>query len=159
MDDRAYIGFINAHAKRGGRHDDLTLTGEERRLDAIALLVAHAGVIGRGEARAERAGQILGALAGGGVHDRGSARAVRQQLADGRGALARVALEHLDRYVGATKPVNKAVARILEAQLGDDVVLDHGRRGGGECDDRRRAQRGQPLAEHAIIGAKVVAPL
>jgi hypothetical protein len=47
----------------------------------------------------------------------------------------------------------------LQAELGDDVVLDGRGGGGGEGDDRRRAQGGEALAEHAVVRAKVVAPL
>ena len=34
-----------------------------------------------------------------------------------------------------------------------------GRGGGGERDDRRRAEGGRYCAEHAVVGAEVVAPL
>ena len=48
---------------------------------------------------------------------------------------------------------------ILEAELIADVALHARRRRGGEADHRRRAQQGQALAEHAVFGSEVVAPL
>ena len=50
-------------------------------------------------------------------------------------------------------------AGLCNPKLGDDVVLHGGRGGGGEGDDGRGAKRGQVLAEHAVVGAEVVAPL
>ena len=53
--------------------------------------------------------------------------------------------------------------RVDHAQLREDVGLHTRCRGGGECDDGRRvlraAQCRQILAEHAIVGPEVVAPL
>ena len=46
-----------------------------------------------------------------------------------------------------------------QAELHGDIVL-HDRRGGsGERDHRSGPQRGQILAEHAVVGAEIVAPL
>ena len=50
-------------------------------------------------------------------------------------------------------------AGCAEAQLRGDVVLHQGRGGGGERDDRRGPQRRQVLAEHAVVGPEIVAPL
>ena len=49
--------------------------------------------------------------------------------------------------------------RLLQAQLLGDIVLHQRRRRRGHGDHRRRAQRGQILAEHAIVGTEIVAPL
>ena len=45
------------------------------------------------------------------------------------------------------------------AKLHGDIVLHDGRGGGGQGDDRRGAQGRQVLAEHAVVGAEIVAPL
>ena len=77
-----------------------------------------------------------------------------------RGELVAARLGHLDDFdgeVGAAEAVDEE-RRIGEAQLGDDVVLDGGRGGGGEGDDGRGAQGGEVFAEHAVVGAEVVAP-
>ena len=53
-------------------------------------------------------------------------------------------------------------AGVVDAELRDDVVLDRRRGGGGERENGTRrtvAQRRQILSEHAVVGAKVVAPL
>ena len=47
---------------------------------------------------------------------------------------------------------------LRELELGDDVFLDCWRRCGCECDDGRRAECGQEVAEGAVVGAKVVTP-
>ncbi len=48
---------------------------------------------------------------------------------------------------------------IVQRELREDVVLHDGRRGGGEREDGRGAQQVQMLAEHAVVGAEIVAPL
>ena len=50
-------------------------------------------------------------------------------------------------------------ARGREGELLRDVVLDARGGGGGERHDRRRPQRGQPLAEEPVVGPEVVPPL
>ena len=49
-------------------------------------------------------------------------------------------------------------AGFCKLKLGDDVLLDGGRRGGGEGDDGRGAEGGEVFAEGAVVGAEVVAP-
>jgi hypothetical protein len=48
---------------------------------------------------------------------------------------------------------------VLQLELVGDVVLHDRGRGRGEGDDGRRTQHGQVLAESAVVGAKVMAPL
>ena len=48
---------------------------------------------------------------------------------------------------------------LSQAKLGEDVALDGWRGRRGECDDRGRTQGGKVLAEHAVVGAKIMAPL
>ena len=50
-------------------------------------------------------------------------------------------------------------AGCAEPQLRGDIVLHDGRGGGGEGDHGGGAQRGKILAEHAVVGAEIVAPL
>ena len=47
----------------------------------------------------------------------------------------------------------------FEIQLRDDVALHDGRRGRGQRDHRGGTERGEPLAQHTVVGAKVVPPL
>jgi hypothetical protein len=67
-------------------------------------------------------------------------------------------LGHLDRDVGAAEAMDEAPLA-LQPELGGDVVLDDGSRGGSEPDDWRRPEQRQPLAEHPVLGAEVVPPL
>ena len=46
-----------------------------------------------------------------------------------------------------------------KSQLRGDIVLHERRGGGGEGDYRSRPQGGQVLAEHAVVGPEIVAPL
>ncbi len=48
--------------------------------------------------------------------------------------------------------------RAVKRELGDDVLLDRGGGRGGKGDDGRGAERGEVLAERAVVGAKVVSP-
>ena len=47
---------------------------------------------------------------------------------------------------------------VVEVELGDDVILDGWRGGGGESQDGRGAKGGEMVAEGAVVGAEVVAP-
>ena len=49
--------------------------------------------------------------------------------------------------------------RARHAQLLDDVTLNLRGCGRGQADDRGRLQAAQPVFQHAIVGAKVMAPL
>ena len=70
----------------------------------------------------------------------------------------RADLHDFDRDVVATETMNEA-GRPRQAQLLDDVVLHQRRGGGGQGDDRRGTEAWQIAAQHAIVGAEVVAPL
>ena len=67
-------------------------------------------------------------------------------------------VDDLHRDVRAAKAVDEP-ARLHEAQLRDDVVLHHRRGRRRQRQHRGGAQLGQALAEHAVLGAEVVAPL
>jgi len=98
-------------------------------------------------------------------HEVSVASAVRWWAADrcdGASTLRHGKLDHFDGEIVATKSVNEAGGR-GHAELRDDVGLHGGRSGGGEGEDRNRigtiAERGQILAEHPVVGAKIVTPL
>ena len=67
-------------------------------------------------------------------------------------------LDHFDGEVVAAEAVDETHG-VVEAELRQDVVL-HERRGrGGERQHGRGTQQVQLLAEHAVVGAEIVAPL
>ncbi len=73
------------------------------------------------------------------------------------GALGLGDLDDFDGEVVAAESVDEE-GGLVEAELGDDVVLDGGGGGGGEGDDGSGAEEREGVAEGAVVGAKVVAP-
>ena len=88
----------------------------------------------------------------------GRAAGVGEQLRGELGALRLGELDDLDGEVVAAEAVDEARG-IVEAELATMSSLHDGRCGGGEGDDRRRAEGGEMLAEHAVVGAEIVTPL
>ncbi len=158
------FGLVDAHAERDGGDHDLQLARQEGGLGPVARLSGHAGVIeGRRELAAEHRRRLLGDLARRRVQDGRPPLRVGEQPPRHRDAIAGRKLEHLDGQVLAAKAVDEGAHLPAQAELLDDVVLDHRRGGGGQGDDRRRlsrpAQLRQALAEQPVVGAEVVAPL
>ena len=158
----ADVGLVHAHAKGNGGAHHPRVAENKGVLVGLAHLGRQAGVVGqRGDARRfEPVGDLLAAFTRLAVHD-----ALRQRVALQVGEdLLDDALLGADLVVevGAFKAA--AVLRgVAEGQLADDVLGDARRRGGGEGHDRHLAEpavkAGTELAEHAVLGPKVVAPL
>ncbi len=159
VDHGADVRLVDPHPERDRRHDDVELPREEGALDGLSLLGVEPGVVGRGAARrAELGGERLGVLPRRRVENRGTARTVAEEGDRRCVPLTRGALDHLDREVRPAEPVDEA-RRLVEAELGGDVVLHRRRRGGSERDDGGGAKEGEALAEHPVVGAEVMAPL
>ena len=159
VDDGADIGLVDAHAEGDGGDDHLQFAGEEGGLHLLAALGVEAGVIGGGgEIVLQVGGEAVGFVAGGRVDDGGPAIFRLQQLAGQLGALTGRRFDDFDGDVVAAEAVDEA-GGFGEPELLDDIVLHHGRGGGGQGDHRRRAEARQVAAEHAVVRPEVVAPL
>ena len=136
------------------------LPGQEFLLDALAVRGVESGVIGGGgKVAAELGGERVGLLARRSVDDGGAVGTRRAAESRTRSAALRGGdLDDFDGDVVAPEAVDEARG-LGESELRGDVVLHDGRRGGGEGDHRRGAQRRKVVAEHAVVGAEVVAPL
>ena len=74
VDHEADVGFVDAHAERGGGHHDVEFVVEELLVDPVPLALLPAGVVRLGAQAAfgELGGVGLGVLAGGGVQQAGA---------------------------------------------------------------------------------------
>ncbi len=164
VDDEPDVLLVDAEAERVGRdHDPRRAVVHERRLHPLALLGAHPAVVAAAldAARGEEVGERVDRLDGGGVDDpaaglRGVAldQAQQQRLLL---ALARC----FDDVIAQVRAIEADVdhRRIGDAELREDVVLDLDRRGRGQRQHRRPAERADRVAEAQVRRAKVVAPL
>ncbi len=134
-----------------------SLPTEEVALDSLAGGGVEAGVVGGG-ASAEGGGQFFGGFAGGGVDDGGAVGGGFEEVGGELVAAGLGELDYLDGEVVAAEAVDEE-GGLRELELGDDVLLDGGGGGGGEGDDGSWAQGGEVVAEGAVVGAEVVAPL
>jgi hypothetical protein len=158
VDDEADVGAIDPHAERDRRDDDVDVLVQELLLVAMADLVLEARVVGhRATPRAASCGRPeLGVLAPDAVDDAGLARMARDHPLDLRDQVA-ARLEAVGE-VGAIAAADEA-RRIAQAELLDDVLAHGRRRGRGERLDRDLRVVAPQLAEHAVLGPEVVAPV
>ena len=155
----AHVRFVDPHAEGDGGDHHLDAALEEFLLDALAVLGVEPGMVGG-------AGKVAGKFGGHGgglrarrrIHDGGAALVLVEQFQGEVGALRGRHFDHFDRQIVAAEAVDETRG-LIERQLHGDIVLHDGRGGCGERDDRRGAQGRQILAEHAVIGAEIVAPL
>jgi hypothetical protein len=77
-----------------------------------------------------------------------------------RGEFVAARFGHFDDFDGEVRAAESVDEEcgIFELKLGDDVLLDGRRRGGGEGDDGRGSKRRKMFAQRPVIGAEVVAP-
>ena len=164
MQHEAHVGLVDAHAERGRRHHDPDGSVEEAVVDRVPAGPGHAGVVrGRGGAGGgDRLGEVLGPPARGRRRrcrcDR--ARPARRPARRGRGPWRRrrrtVRPTRRSRAARSPRP-RRRDSRMCEPV--DDVGA-HGRRGrGGEGDHDGMAEGVDDVAEAAVVGAEVVAPL
>ena len=87
---------------------------------------------------------------------------LREKSADGARALGNRELDNFDGEIVATEAVDEA-GGTDHAELREDVGLHGWRGGGGEGENGNAcgtvAQSGKVLADHAVVGAEIVAPL
>jgi hypothetical protein len=158
VDDEAHVGAIDPHPEGDRRDDDVEVFRLERALRAPAARRVEAGVVGLA-ADAERAQglrELLDVAAAQAVDDPGRAGVPRDHAAD----LAREVAAREDA-VRQVRPVEAPdeERRIGEPELAHDVLADARRRGRGVGLDRDRGQLAAELAELAVLGAEIVAPV
>jgi hypothetical protein len=162
--DGADVSLVDAHAKGDRGDDDLEAALQKRMLHALALLRRQAGVIGgAGEAFVgEFLGDFFGLLARRRIEDGRPVRGVGDGFGRQGPTLGGRAVDDLEGEVFATKAVDETL-RLLgagaQSQQFDDVVLHRRRRRRRERHDGGGAQKRQALAEHAVFGAEIVAPM
>ena len=99
VDDEAHVGAVDAHAEGDGRHHHFDPLGEERLLDARALVVGQAGVVG------ERPHAPLG-------QPRGELLDLAPRRAVDDAAVARVARDDLEHLTRRLVPPHDAVDEV-----------------------------------------------
>jgi hypothetical protein len=156
VDDGADVGFVDTHAEGDGGDDDFELAGEEVALDALAGGWVEASVVGSGGAT-EDGGELFGGLARGCIDDGGAVGLLFEELGGELVAAGLGEFDDLDGEVVSAEAVDEAF-RIVELELGDDVLLDGGGCGGGEGEDGSGAESREVVAEGAVVGAEVMAP-
>ena len=162
--DRAHVGLVDAHPERVGGDHDVGLAAHERVLRAGAGIRGHAGVVGgRLQALgAEQLGDLLGALAGSAIDDRGAvlfeleARDERSSFA-GDGSVT-VEREDVEAEVRAVEARSHSFG-LPEAEPGDDLLRDLGRRGRRAGHRGRVAELLDDRGQAQVVRAEIVAPL
>ena len=165
--DKAHIGFVDAHAKGNGGHHDDAFFAQKTVLVTLAGLGRQAGMVGQGiEAmRGQLRGHVFNLAARLAVHH---ARVVQPFTVDlGAVLLPNKADELLDAVfffddgvadVGAVEAADEE-ARVLQLQLGHDVVAGDGVGGGREGDAGHIVKTLVQHSQAQVVGPKVVPPL
>ena len=169
VDHRANIGLVDAHSKGDGGHYHFQFTGLKGGLHPLPRLCLQSGVISRSgdpaplrNRQGEFLGQPLGIFSGGGVHNRRPPGGIGQKTRNRGGPRRHRQLHYLDSQIVAPEAVNE-LCRVHHPQLGHNVGLHRGGRRSRQRHHRRRViarpQLRQVLAQHPVVGAKVVPPL
>ena len=126
VDHVADVGLVNAHAEGVGGHHHRLAVKLEVLLVLPALVLGQAGVVpGGGDAlAAEKGAHLLHPRPGGAVDDAALPPALLHQVQEDGALLLRP--EDVEEEVGPVKAGDHR-HRVLEAQLGDDVLLDRRR--------------------------------
>ena len=161
VDDEAQVLLVDAEAERVGRdHQARLAVLHERALHALAILRAHAAVVAPAldALRPQEVGERVDGLHRRGVDD-AAARLLLDQAQQQRLLLALA--RRLDDVVAQVRAIEPDVdhRRLGDLELREDVVLDLRRRGRGQREHRRLAERAHRLAEPEVRGAEVVPPL
>ena len=161
MDDEAQVLLVHAQPKGvGGDHDARLAAVHERGLHLVALARAHPAVVAAAlhAVLGQEVGQGVDRLDRRGVDDAAAGLAVEQ--AEQGGLLAPLAPggEHVVAEVRAAE-ADVDHRRVRDPELGQDVVLDPGRRRRGERQHGRPAHRAHRVAQPEVGRAEVVPPL
>jgi hypothetical protein len=153
------IRLVDSHPEGDGCHHDIELTGHESFLDSPPPLgVEPRMVAGHFEVACPFFRQALRLLAGRSVYDGRPVFGFDQYLPGQRRALRGESFHDLDTDILAAKTVDE-MRGLDEPELSGNVLLNHWRGRGCECQHRDWAKEGQILAKHSIVGAKIVPPL
>ena len=144
MDDVAHVGLVDAHAEGDGRHHHGGVRLQELLEPGGAQMLVEAGVVGqrRHAGGNQRLGQLVDAVARAGVDHAGALRPLRHQLQHAAVALPALALGRQGQ-LGPREAVDE-LARVLQLQLGADVLAGAGIGGGGDGQARHVRERLRP---------------
>ena len=162
MADGAHVGLVDAHAEGVRRDDDGEPAVHEPALDLAALLAPEPGVVDADravEVARQVPGELLGAVAGAGVDDRGRRPGLRQRGRDVAVlGLRRRARDDAEGEVRAVE-AGRDADRVAQPEPERDVAGDLRRRGRRRGDDRVGLQPARGIREAEVVGPEVVAPL
>ncbi len=159
VDDVAHVGLVDAHAEGDGGDHHGGVRFQELLEPGGAQVLVETGVIGqrRHAGGDQLLGQLVDAVARAGIDHAGALGPLGHQLQHAAVALPALALRRQGQ-LGPREAVDE-LAGVLELQLGADVVAGAGIGRGGDGEARHvREDLGQ-AAQHAVLGAEVVAPL
>ena len=159
MNDKGYVGFIDAHAEGVGRHNHRRAVGDEILLRPGAQFVSHARVIAHRVHAAviQHGGHFLHAFARAAVDDAALPLMFGQKTAQFRVAVFGSA--HLQKEVGAVES-GQDIIGILQFEQPDDIRADClRRRRGKRADFRPFGQFPQKRRDLQIAGAEILPPL
>ncbi len=159
MGDESYIGFVDAHAERDGRHDDDAFLADEALLMPATIGIGKACVIGerRPAALAQPIGGFIHAAPGQAVDDAGVAAMFAFEK--GEQLLAWVVLGFdLVTDIGAIESTDEN-PRVFQGQARADLAACGCVGGGGQRDARHMGKTRGQLGKPQVLGAKIVAPL
>ena len=163
MDDRAHVGLVDAHAEgdRGHDHVERAVPGRPPGRGRAGARSCRRGRRPTGARRAVSSAPPARRPLCASARRRSPGRALR--LAQDPQRESRGSARRFDETASIAMFVrrNPWMKRRGEARPSCSAMsVLHGRcGGGGEGHDRGRAQRGQPLAEQAVVGPEVVPPL
>ncbi|OPZ09086.1 MAG: hypothetical protein BWZ08_00699 [candidate division BRC1 bacterium ADurb.BinA292] len=161
VDHEANVGLVDAHAEGDGGDDDLDAVIDEVLLIAPADVVLQAGMIrgGGDAARAQMVGKLLDLLARQAVDDARLAAVASDELGDlvQEAVAGGARLDAVDQ-VGPVERTDEDLRR-RQAELPRDVVADAVRRRRGIGVDGDRREGLLELAQAAVFGPEIVAPL
>ena len=165
VDEEADVGLVHAHAEGDGGDDDAHIAVHEAAHAVGAVLGAEAGVVGERDVgvgapllqfAVDQRGHLLAAIARGDVDDAGALLLAAD--VDDRAQLLLFVRDALHFVEEVRAEEADAHAAEVAAEPVGDLFGDLGRRGRGEGQDGRLAERGEDLRHDQVVGAEVVAP-
>ena len=158
--DEGHVGLVDAHPQGARRHHDLDVVGFEIRLEPFPLLGRRVGRVGASvdPPGAEEVGHEDGVGHGEAVDDPGAGhgRDPLGQPAEALGEVREAGHAEVQRLPFEWAPQDEDVV----AELVGDIGAHPGVGGGGGGQDRRAGRQvGDGVADAAVVGAEVVAPV